>query len=206
MSTSIDVTGQRFGRLTAIERDHQDAHNRWFWRCKCDCGNETAVMIGNLRGGQVKSCGCLQREASRTRLTTHGQTDSRLHRIWRGMKGRCLNPNYSCFEHYGGRGISVCPEWRASFQAFHDWAMSHGYSDDLTIDRADNNGNYEPSNCRWVSRKEQSENTRRTRLVEFQGEVHSVAEWARRLGFAKRTLARRLDRLPVAEAFAMEAL
>ena len=155
----IDLTGQQFGRLVVIQRA-KAINKRTKWLCRCECGNEVVVESYNLKTGHTQSCGCLQREATSSANKTHHCTHTRLYRIWNNMKNRCYRKSYHAFHHYGGRGIKVCDEWRDDFQAFYDWAMANGYRDDLSIDRIDSNGNYEPSNCRWATMAEQNKNKR----------------------------------------------
>lgn len=186
MGKLIDLTGQRFGRLTVIERVENDLCGQVKWHCKCDCGEETDVQSNSLRNGRVRSCGCLLREKAaeqcRISFATHHLRHSRLYPIWVGMKGRCYNLHNKSYPRYGGRGITVCNEWLHNFQAFYDWAMVNGYRDDLSIDRIDVNGNYEPSNCRWATMKEQQNNRSTNRIITIGNKTKTLKEWCEQYG------------------------
>lgn len=162
------------------------------WLCQCECGRTVIVSGANLRNGHIKSCGCYRSEIARKNATKHGLRQTRLYKIFHGMKKRCYTPTAINFSIYGGRGITICEEWLNDFQAFYDWAMSNGYADDLSIDRIDVNGNYEPSNCRWVSMKEQVNNRRANRFITYNGETHTLSEWSNIVGINIKTLHKRL--------------
>lgn len=193
MGKIIDLTGQRFGRLTVLEIDcmPHKGHSRWI--CVCDCGEYVSVPSDCLRLGKSKSCGCLYRETIRTAGQKHGLRHTRLYQTWRSMKDRCYNPNNKWYKDYGGRGIYVCEEWRNDVKAFYDWAIANGYRDDLTIDRINVDGNYEPSNCRWADKKTQSNNRRACRFITAFGQTKTMKEWAEFVGISYNSLRWRLN-------------
>lgn len=163
------MIGKTFGKLKVVSLYGTNHLRQRVWLCLCDCGSETLVATNSLNTGNTKSCGCLSRERSSETHFVHGMSDSRLYRIHRGMIQRCCNPNDHSFKYYGLKGVTVCDEWRYDFAAFYNWAIFNGYRDDLTIDRYPNNrGNYEPSNCRWATHDEQSQNRSSTILTSDQ--------------------------------------
>lgn len=179
----IDLVGQRFGRLVvvALVKDEAGSNIPTRWMCACDCGKTTIVRGYNLRSGGTNSCGCLARERASERTKIHGEAGTRIHHIWNHMKQRCENPTNRAYRLYGGRGISVCDEWH-EYTSFRDWAMDNGYQDNLTLDRIDVNGNYEPSNCRWITLREQQQNKRNNVRLTFMGETRTICDWAEVLG------------------------
>lgn len=198
----IDLSNRRFGRLLVIERVNSDNPKVPMWLCKCDCGNTKVISGAHLRNGTAKSCGCIRKEHGRAvglvygkqlDNRTHGMKGTRLYNIWQGMKARCLNSNDPAYPRYGGRGISICYEWQTSFESFRDWALANGYSDTLTIDRINNNGDYAPSNCRWVTPKEQANNRRNNHFVTYNGQTKTVSQWAEECGLHKDVLLHRLN-------------
>lgn len=175
-----DLTGQRFGRLTVL-RFASKKNSNYYWLCKCDCGKETIVSKNHLSDGHTKSCGCFQREASKNFHTIHNMARTKIYSVWNGIKDRCLNNKKKNYKYYGGRGIKVCEEWKNDFLSFYNWAINNGYKEGLTIDRINNEGNYEPNNCRWATHKEQANNTRRNRYITYKGKRQSLANWCREL-------------------------
>lgn len=151
--------GQRFGRLIAVEPCGYTSAKRIAWKCQCDCGKEVIVASDKLISGHTQSCGCLMSERTTASNKARAKNiNPRLYRIYYGMMSRCNNSNYAAYKHYGARGIKVCDEWAGHFYTFQAWALSHGYDDSLSIDRINNDGNYDPSNCRWTTMKVQSNN------------------------------------------------
>lgn len=159
-----ELTGMKFGRWTVIGRAENNKKGNAMWHCHCECGKQAIIVGYSLTGGRSKSCGCYHSErvsqANKESKTTHGEKKTRLYRIWNGMKQRCFNPNDKDYEKYGGRGITLCDEWKEDFCKFKSWAIANGYSQELSIDRIENNGNYEPSNCRWATQSQQNSNRR----------------------------------------------
>lgn len=191
--TTKDLTGQRFGRLMVLEKAETRNH-RTYWRCVCDCGNYSDVRSDALISGKTKSCGCLQKESAANLKMKHGKCNTKIYRAWDSMKDRCRNKNCNNYKNYGARGITYCDEWE-EFDNFYNWAMENGYSDELTLDRIDVNGNYEPSNCRWATYDEQARNKRTNRIITYNGETKCVKDWAEFLGIDSHLLSARLNRL-----------
>lgn len=176
MSKFKDITGKRFGRLVALRIHIGEGRTKWW--CKCECGEEKLIPLDSLSSGRGKSCGCLRKELTGNKFRKHGKPDERLYSIWLNMRDRCNNPNNDLFHRYGGRGIKITGEWN-DFQKFYDWAISNGYNKELTIDRIDNDGMYEPVNCRWADRIQQMNNTSTNVFTEIKGEVKTLSEHAR---------------------------
>ena len=157
--------GTKFGKLTVLqetEAHYWQKYRRRQFLCQCDCGKQITVWVANLENGHTQSCGCFKIERSHGRLT-HGATHTRLHATWTNMLSRCRNPHNKGFKDYGGKGVRVCAEW-LNFEVFQSWALTHGYQDNLTIERKDVFGNYEPSNCTWIPKSEQSRNRRSSKV------------------------------------------
>lgn len=188
-----DLTGQRYGKLIAIERSGSDKSGHAKWLCICDCGNFANIPGILMTNGRTKSCGCLKREQSKELRTTHGLTRTRLYGIWANMKQRCSNEKDIHYADYGGRGIIVCKEWE-QFEPFYEWSISTGYSDTLTIDRIDVNGNYCPQNCRWATMKEQQNNKRSNDMITFNGKTMTIKQWSEETGIKYLVLWRRIKK------------
>ena len=195
-----DLIGQRFGRLRVIERGENDAEGRAVWRCACDCGGTRDVKAANLMRGETRSCGCLGRETRKQNgdragaAQAHPFSKSAMlseYRTWEAMLARCYRPDARGFENYGGRGIEVCPQWRESFEQFaRDMGpRPAGHS----IERRENNGNYEPDNCRWATRTEQANNRRNSRFITVDGRTMTIAQWSRALCVGSHTIRQRIS-------------
>ena len=175
----IDITGQKYNRLTAIKRVGSNNMGST-WLFQCDCGNQIVTGSNNVRKGRTKSCGCYNQELRKSRIK-HGMFNTRLYVAWSHMRQRCNNPSNKEYRNYGARGISICEEWD-EFINFYNWAMANGYEKTLTIDRIDNDGNYEPNNCRWVTMAVQESNKRTNHYIEFNGEKMTMSQCAKMNG------------------------
>lgn len=174
-----DLTGKKFGMLTVIGLQDTDSR-KTYWACQCDCGNIKVVRSDSLQSGAIRSCGCMKKAQEKINLTkhhSHKMSGTRIYHIWRGMKDRCYNVHSPSYYRWGGRGITICDEWKDNFSAFYSWAMENGYSENLTIDRIDNNGNYEPSNCRWATIEEQSRNRQSNVVIQIGNSKRTLKEW-----------------------------
>ena len=185
--------GERYGRLTIIREVEPagSSHKRVRrFLCRCDCGNEIICRLPNLKSGTTKSCGCYRKFVSSNRRDCHHLKNTRIYRIWCCMKRRCYNKHNEHFDRYGGRGIIVCDEWKTDFMNFYDWAMSNGYDDKLSIDRINNEGNYEPSNCRWANQKQQIVNSTAAIKCSLGGNIVSLSDIADILGVSFKRIRR----------------
>jgi hypothetical protein len=201
IGTFKDLTGQKFGKLTVIKRVEDkvyEKHKKSQFLCLCDCGNEIVVIGGKLTSGNTKSCGCLLKEVLMKRNYKHGNTThtsrSRIYGIWSSMRSRCFNINDQNYFRYGERGIMVCNEWKNNFQLFYNWAINNGYQENLTLDRKNNNGNYEPDNCRWTTMKVQTNNTRKNIYIEINGITKHISEWVKETGLNYNTIITRMSK------------
>lgn len=195
MSAPKNLIGQKFGRLLVLKRA-DNFKGRTYWLCQCECGNQKVIMGKLLLNGSTQSCGCLCRERaaeSAHNRAKHGDYKTRLYSIWTGMKDRCYFPATNGYKNYGAKGIKVCDEWH-QYIPFRDWALSHGYAEELTIDRIDNNKDYCPENCRWAAIKEQRHNSSQNHFLEYNNERHTIDEWAKIIGINYFTLWNRIRR------------
>lgn len=193
-----DLTGRRYVRLTVVMPVGVAKCGHILWLCKCDCGGERVATTSNL-GRNTMSCGCLQRECNPPRMVTHGRSKTRQYGQWEGIVGRCENPKSRAYKDYGGRGIKMCDRWRrgdgarSGFECFIE-DMGERPSPNHSIERIDNDGNYEPSNCRWATRVEQQNNMRNTIFIEIDGRTQSMCQWAREMGLKPSTVSSRIGK------------
>ena len=206
MSGKIDLTGKRFGNLVVMYDTGERKRKSICWMCQCDCGNFKIVRSIELIKGDTKSCGCLHSKVVSERMRTHGKSKTRLYRVWAGIKNRCYNQSASNYIYYGGKGITMYDKWRDDYASFEEWAYQNGFDDSLTsqecsIDRIDTSKGYTPDNCRWVSHTAQCNNQTSNKMLTFNGETMSMAEWARKIGIKYTTLRARIRRgMPLEEA------
>lgn len=192
INNDLSWVGQRFGKYTVI--GFRYVEGVWCWECQCDCGNVKILKPHLLKTGHTKSCGCYRKSKKVCNNFKHGASDTKLFGVWTTMKNRCYNINQKNYANYGGRGITVCKEWRESYLAFQTWAITNGYREGLMIDRIDNNGEYAPENCRWTTREVQNRNKRSNIQVTFNGRTMVLKDWAREQGISYSTVQNRIKR------------
>lgn len=175
------LVGKKFGQLIVVGLDHQRKKDGlYYWKCWCNACNRFCVILGaNLVNGTATNCGCIDRKTNPKSNYKHGMRYTRLYRIYRDMRNRCENKNDKHYQYYGARGITICKEWKEDPVAFFSWAQSHGYRDDLTIDRIDSLKGYSPENCRWADVYQQANNQITNVRLEYNGVEHTMAEWSR---------------------------
>ena len=204
----IDLTGEHFGRLTVIEYigrvSDSKGRKKSMWKCKCDCGNYTECSSNDLKNKRnpTRSCGCLRKETWSKIITKHGRCKHRLYGIWQGMKSRCYREKDPRYETHGGRGIIICEEWTGEhgFENFYNWAINNGWDDKKgrkvqSIDRINNDLPYSPDNCKFSTSLEQAQHTTRSRFIEYNGEIHTIAEWERITGLGRGCIEQRITKL-----------
>lgn len=195
-----NLTGQRFGKLVALRCVGKDRHNNAVWLCRCDCGCEKEIVSRALVSGSSRSCGCLETgKFINGKPHRHGGSGERLYRVWGDMRNRCYDKNRKCYPSYGGRGIKVCDEWLHDYAAFREWAMRSGYDPNAprgacTLDRIDNDGDYCPENCRWVSMDVQRWNKHDSWKLEYKGKVINLREASLVAGITENTIRCRIKR------------
>lgn len=196
-----NLVGKRFNKLVVIKRVENSTKGLARWLCQCDCGNLTIVATSPLKNSHIKSCGCLQKEKAGKNLIKHGLTKNkdfyRLMHIRKGMKIRCYSIKSDDYKNYGGRGIKICDEWLNEENGminFYNWAINNGYKDNLSIDRINVNGNYEPNNCRWITNKEQCNNKRNNHYITYNGETRTMMEWCELFNLKYNTVRYRIKR------------
>lgn len=199
MTEKIKMIGKRFGRLTVIRENGKAKNGSLMYLCECDCGNFITVRGISLRNGDCKSCGCLRKEISSKGNSTHGHSNERLFNVWRCMIRRCYDVNHSSYHRYGGRGIKICDNWLNNYESFKNFMLDNGYPEDAgpyeySIDRLNNDGNYEPSNCRVVTAKIQSLNKSNNHRVFFKGEEMTITEAAQKCGLTNKQVFNRIDK------------
>lgn len=198
MPKRLDLVGQTFGLLTVQSFAYYSREKKKaYWNCICKCGKQTVVSTLCLRHGDTKSCGCygdLVRKKFGGHHITHSYSHHPICNTYYNMKGRCCNKNDDAYKNYGGRGIKVCDEWLNNSSAFVEWSLSNGWKEGLTLDRIDVNGNYEPNNCRWITRKEQMNNKRNSRFISYNGTSKTISQWAELFGIKYHVLIDRINK------------
>lgn len=193
-----NLINQKFNKLLVLEKC-DSKNNRVMWKCRCDCGNITFLSTYCLTSNHTKSCGCIKGKNFCKIRQHHNLTKTKIYSIWKDIKKRCNNPNFKYYKNYGGRGITICDEWKNDFMSFYTWSMQNGYNENLSIDRINNDGNYEPSNCRWTDRITQANNKRNNHFLTFNGKTLTISQWSRELNIPKSTIEYRLycKKLPI---------
>lgn len=197
MSKLKNLIGQTFGRLTVIKRVSNSKHGHPMWECVCSCPDETVCVVRGsaLTAGNTKSCGCIRKKTTLKLNMTHKKTGTNIYCTWANMKQRCYNPKNKQFKDWGGRGIAVCKQWRDSFEAFYKDVskLPHFGEKGYSLNRKNNDGNYEPENVEWSNQYSQANNKRNNHLISYNGEVYSLSQWAAKLGIKRSTLDQRIN-------------
>lgn len=191
-----NMIGKQYGRLTVLSFIGRNKQYDSLWECKCKCGTIKVIRGGVLKNGHTQSCGCLHKDNTSVAKTTHGliKDNYKLYKVWIGMKQRCYNSKCSSYKNYGQRGIKLCENWVHSFENFHSWSLANGYSEGLTIERENVNGNYEASNCSWIVKERQSANRRNSIFITFNGLTKTSSEWSEITGIPTIVLTQRIRR------------